>query len=110
MLSYSPLGAGFLTGKYRRGAPVPAGTRFEVIPGHQDIYFTEEGYRIMETLRSAADGEGRTMAHLALSWVLSRNGITSVLFGARKAAHVDQTFETLEAAGAPGLRDLLDRL
>jgi 1-deoxyxylulose-5-phosphate synthase len=110
VLTYSPLGAGFLTGKYRRGGPVPAGTRFDVIPGHQDIYFTDNGFRVMEALGSAADDAGLSMARLALSWVLRRDGITSVLIGARTPGHVDQAFDALETAGSPEMQDLLDRL
>ena len=110
VLTYSPLGAGFLTGKYRRGAPVPAGTRFDVIPGHQDIYFTDDGFRVMEALRSAAGDAGLTMPHLALSWVLRRKGIASVLIGARTPEHVDQTFNALETAGSAELGNVLDRL
>lgn len=110
VLSYSPLGAGFLTGKYRRDTAVPAGTRFDVIPGHQDIYFTDDGFRVMEALRSMADDTGLTMAHLALSWVLRRDGITSVLIGARTPRHVDQAFDALDTAGSPECQDLLNRL
>ena len=110
VLTYSPLGAGFLTGKYRRGGAVPAGTRFDVIPGHQDIYFTDNGFRVMEALGSAAGDAGLTMAHLALSWVLRRHGITSVLIGARTPGHVDQAFDALDTAGSPEFQDLLDRL
>ena len=110
VLTYSPLGAGFLTGKYRRGAPVPVGTRFAVIPGHQDIYFTDEGFHTIEALESAACDAGLSMAHLALSWVLRRDGITSVLIGARTPRHVDQAFDAMETAGSPELQNLLDRL
>jgi aryl-alcohol dehydrogenase-like predicted oxidoreductase len=98
VISYSPLGAGFLTGKYRQGGPVPAGTRFDIIPGHQDIYFREEYFRVVENLRFRADGLGVPMAQLAMAWVFSRPGITSVLIGARTIEHVDQAFraETLK--------------
>ena len=83
VITYSPLGAGFLTGKYRRGGPVPKGTRFDVIPGHQRLYFTERGWRVVEKLRELAEQSGVSMIRLALSWVLSRPSVTSVLIGAR---------------------------
>lgn len=92
VISYSPLGAGFLTGKYRRGGEVPQGTRFDVIPGHQPIYFTDEGFSVVEQLRTAAESSGRSMVELALTWVISRKGINSVLIGARHTGHVDQAF------------------
>ena len=97
VLSYSPLGAGFLTGKYSEGGKVPAGTRFEVIPGHQPIYFTPRGWRVMERLRTKAAAVGRTMIELALNWVVHQPGITSMLIGARDLRHIDQAF-TAETA------------
>ncbi len=108
--SYSPLGAGFLTGKYRRDGNVPGGTRFDVKPAHQDIYFTDHGFRMTEQLRAMAGVVGLPMARLALAWVLRRDGITSVLIGARTPQHVDQAFESLETARSTDLQGLFDRL
>ena len=110
VLTYSPLGAGFLTGKYRRDGAISTGTRFDVKPAHQDIYFTDRGFHVMESLRSIANELGEPMARLALAWVLRRERITSVLVGARTPRHVDQAFEALDAVRSPGLQELLDRL
>jgi aryl-alcohol dehydrogenase-like predicted oxidoreductase len=90
VISYSPLAAGFLTGKYRRGAAIPSGTRFDVIPGHQNIYFTEHGYQVLEKLDAEARATGQSHVQLALSWVLNQPGITSVLIGARNKGQIDQ--------------------
>jgi aryl-alcohol dehydrogenase-like predicted oxidoreductase len=90
VISYSPLAAGFLTGKYRPGAAIPSGTRFDVIPGHQDIYFTEHGYQVLEKLDAESLATGQSHVHLALSWVLDQPGITSVLIGARNPSQIDQ--------------------
>ena len=90
VISYSPLAAGFLTGKYRRGAPIPSGTRFDVIPGHTDIYFTEHGYQVLEKLDAESQATGKSHVQLALSWVLNHPGITSVLIGARNMGQIDQ--------------------
>jgi len=95
-ITYSPLAAGFLTGKYRRGQEVPKGTRFDVIPGHQPIYFTNHGYAALEQLELAAEQSGRSMVQLALAWVLGQAGITSVLIGARNTAQVDQAFDAAD--------------
>ncbi|MFH1264088.1 MAG: aldo/keto reductase, partial [Planctomycetota bacterium] len=110
VLTYSPLGAGFLTGKYRQGGPVPEGTRFDVIPGHQNIYFTEHGFGVVEGLRQAADRAKRSMVGLALSWVLQRRGVTSVLIGARHPRHVDQALGALKAPLPDWLGEQLDQL
>jgi aryl-alcohol dehydrogenase-like predicted oxidoreductase len=96
VISYSPLGAGFLTGKYRPGGVVPQGTRFAIVPAHQELYFTPARFRVMEGLRRTAADAGLPMAHAALAWVLSRPGVTSVLIGARDPAHVDQALAAAE--------------
>jgi len=81
--------AGFLTGKYRPGQSIPKGSRFDVIPGHQPIYFTDHGYEVLEQLDKRVMETGRTHAELAMHWVLQQPGITSVLVGVRTTDHVD---------------------
>ncbi len=81
VLSYSPLGAGFLTGKYRQGDELPAGARLERLPRHQTHYFTPHGWRIMEGLRATAAREGLDMVQVALAWTIRQPGITCVLIG-----------------------------
>jgi len=110
VVTYSPLGAGFLTGKYRQDGPVPEGTRFDVIPGHQGLYFNDHCFRVMEGLRQLADDTDRSMIQLALAWVLGRLGVTSVLVGARRPDHVDQAFEAERAGLPPDIRNSLDEL
>lgn len=107
-ICYSPLGAGFLTGKYRRDQHVPEGTRFDIIPGHQDIYFNDRGFGIVERLEHAAEQSGLSMVQLAMAWVLSRSGVTSVLIGARNTRQVDQAFEAAEAGLGEELLATLD--
>lgn len=98
VISYSPLAAGFLTGKYRHGSPVPAGTRFDVIPGHQDIYFTDHGYHVLEELDRECDAAGVTHVEQALSWVFRQPGITSVLVGARRTSQIDQALKAMSSS------------
>jgi aryl-alcohol dehydrogenase-like predicted oxidoreductase len=109
VISYSPLGAGFLTGKYRPGGGVPQGTRFAIVPAHQELYFTPARFRVMEGLRQVAADAGLPMAHVALAWVLGRPGVTSVLIGARDPAHVEQGLAAAQGL-PPDVRDALDGL
>ena len=110
VISYSPLGAGFLTGKYRYNEAVPAESRFDVIPGHQPIYFTEHRLQIVDRLRALAKESGHSMISLALSWVLRQPGVTSVLIGARRQEHVDQMFDAETLQLPSEVYDELDRL
>ncbi len=103
LVTYSPLGAGFLTGKHRQG--VEQGSRFEVIPGHQDVYFHEAAWARLARLEAVAARTGHPQAHLALAWALHQPGIDCVLVGGRSTAHLDQalaaqTFEDLEVLAA----------
>jgi len=110
VISYSPLGAGFLTGKYRQGEPEPEGVRFNILPAHQRIYYHDTGFRIMEGLRAQAAATGRTMINLALAWVIGQPGITSVLIGARHIGHIDQAFEAEQLGLSDELRSALSSL
>ncbi len=107
VITYSPLGGGFLTGKYRQGGGVPSGTRMDVVPAMQEIYFHEAGFEIMERLRAKGKELGVSMAHLALAWVLGQPGITSVLVGARTPDHVDQALHAEAMGMSAELRDEL---
>lgn len=93
VITYSPLGTGFLTGKYRQGRPVPSGTRFDIVPGHQDIYFNDAAFAEMERLRAISAALGMPMAQLGLAWVLRQPNISATLIGARSPAQVDQAFD-----------------
>lgn len=110
VISYSPLGAGFLTGKYREGGSVPAGTRFDMLPSHQDIYFKPRGWQVVEGLRAHSEASGISMLHLALAWAIGQPGITSVLIGARSTKHVDQAFEAEAMGLSPEVRAALNAL
>ena len=96
VVTYSPLGAGFLTGKYTPNGAIPPGTRFDIKPGHQSIYFSENGFRILTDLRSESERTGTPMIRLALAWVFRQPGIASVLVGARTPAHLDQALAAAE--------------
>jgi aryl-alcohol dehydrogenase-like predicted oxidoreductase len=94
VVTYSPLGAGFLTGKHRRG--VEPGSRFAIVPGHQDVYFHEQSWQRLTRLESIAARTGHSQAHLALAWALHQPGVNSVLIGGRTPAHLDQAFAALD--------------
>ena len=94
IVTYSPLGAGFLTGKHQNG--VQAGSRFEIVPGHQNVYFHDAAYQRLARLEAIAKRTGHSQAHLALAWALHQPGIDTVLVGGRTPAHLDQAFAALE--------------
>ena len=90
MLPYFPLASGLLTGKYRRNAPMPPGTRLAATQRLADRYLTERNWVIAEQLGDFVEARGKTMLELAFSWLLSRQPVTSVIAGATKPEQLEQ--------------------
>lgn len=84
VLPYYPLANGLLTGKIRRGAPVPAGSRLE----GRDSYLTEERLDVVEALAALAEKHDRTVLELAIGWLVAQPGCASVIAGATSAEQV----------------------
>ena len=88
--TYSPLGAGFLTGKYDPlTRELPAGSRFHVIPGHRDLYFYAGKFRVVQRLQELSIRTGIPVPQLAVAWVLKNPHVDTVLIGARTTGHLD---------------------
>ena len=109
IISYAPIASGFLAGKYSKGGPIPSGTRFDVAPGHQDVFFSNRNFACVDRIKAIAAEAGRSLVDLALAWAIFQPDITCVLIGGRKISHVDQAFETLERGLDPELRERLDQ-
>ncbi|MBB5886693.1 aryl-alcohol dehydrogenase-like predicted oxidoreductase [Xanthomonas sp. F1] len=97
-LVWSPLGWGRLTGKLRRGQPLPESSRLH------DKAVTEAGppveeerlYRVIDALDAIAAETGRSVPQIALNWLLQRPTVSSVIIGARTE---DQLRQNLGAVG-----------
>ncbi|MEU9006271.1 aldo/keto reductase [Streptomyces sp. NPDC048551] len=100
VLPYFPLANGLLTGKIRRGAPVPAGSRLE----GRDSYLTEERLDTVEALAVIAEKHGRTLLELAIGWLSAQPGCASVIAGATSA---EQVRANAAVAGRPLEPELL---
>jgi aryl-alcohol dehydrogenase-like predicted oxidoreductase len=90
MLPYFPLASGLLTGKYRRNAPMPPGTRLANTQRLAERYLTERNWGIAEKLADFAEARGKTMLELAFSWLLAQAPVTSVIAGATKPEQLEQ--------------------
>ncbi len=100
LLPWGPLGAGWLTGKYRRDQQPEAQTRLGQHPGRgmeaYDRRGTEHTWAVVEAVQQIAEQRGVAMAQVALSWVTNRPGVTSSIIGARS---VEQLEANLASAG-----------
>ncbi|MEG3790258.1 aldo/keto reductase [Lysobacter sp. CCNWLW3] len=87
---WSPLGWGRLTGKIRRGQPLPEGSRLHDTAGFAPPVDEERLYRIVDALDEVAADTGKTIPQIALNWLLQRPTVSSVLIGARNEAQLRQ--------------------
>lgn len=94
ILPYFPLAGGFLTGKYKRGEPPPAGSRGEKSPYVQK-YLTDANFDKLDKLRAFADSRGHTLHDLAFAWLLSNKQIPSVIAGATNPDQVTMNANTI---------------
>jgi aryl-alcohol dehydrogenase-like predicted oxidoreductase len=107
---FSPLGGGWLTGKYRRGEDYPTGSRMTLRPGPYEELATEETFRALDAFAAAAAERGVEPAALAIAWVLSDPQVTAVVVGPRRPEQLDPAFAALELRLTPAERDELAEL
>jgi aryl-alcohol dehydrogenase-like predicted oxidoreductase len=96
VIPYSPLAGGFLTGKYRRGQPIPANTRGQSNERIQRYAESEKGQKAIDALEAIGKQHGKSIAQTALAWMLSNPVITAPIIGANT---VQQLHDGLGAAG-----------
>ncbi|MEW6567113.1 MAG: aldo/keto reductase [Chloroflexota bacterium] len=96
VLPYSPLGGGFLTGKYRRGEPPPSPSRGASSQRIQGYMKDERNWVLLDQLRKVGEAQGKTSSQVALAWLLTRPVVTSPIIGPRS---VEQLQDNLGAAG-----------
>ena len=99
ILPWSPLGGGWLTGKYRRNAPPTGNTRLGEDPERgMEAYGRrnpeERTWRVIDAVRAVAEARGASMAQVALAWLVDRPAVTSVILGARTLEQLDDNLGT----------------
>lgn len=94
IITYSPLGAGFLTGKHLNG--VQKNSRFDIMPAHQDVYSGEKAQRRLNKLIQVAKTTGHTPALLAMAWAFHQPKTDSVLIGGRSTSQLDLATQAIK--------------
>jgi len=94
-LAYGPLAGGWLTGKYRRGAPFPAGSRMTQRPEPYTEFVTDRTFEALTRLQAIAAGRGTSMAGLALAWLLADDRVTQIVIGPGRPEHLAPVAEAL---------------
>ena len=93
VIPYSPLAAGFLTGKYRRDTPLPESAR---AGGVQKRYMNERGFAAVDKLEEVGRAHDATIAQTAIAWALANPAVTSAIIGANTIAQLEDTTKGAE--------------
>jgi len=100
MLPWSPLGGGWLSGKYQRDQRPTGNTRLGDDPDRgmeaYDRRGTERTWNIIDAVQKAAEDRGVSMAEIALAWVTDRPAVTSTILGARTTEQLETNLSTVD--------------
>jgi aryl-alcohol dehydrogenase-like predicted oxidoreductase len=110
LIPFRPLADGLLTGKYRRGAPPPSGTRLATMARAAERNLTEENWAIVEQLAGFAAERGHTLLELAFGWLARRPAVASVIAGATRPEQVEQNVRAAGWALTEAEMQEIDRL
>jgi aryl-alcohol dehydrogenase-like predicted oxidoreductase len=106
-LVWSPLAWGRLTGKIRRGQPLPEGSRLHQTAEYGPPVDDEKLYDIVDALDIVAEETGKTVPQIALNWLIGRPTVSSVIIGARNE---EQLRQNLGAVGWSLSKEQVERL
>ena len=104
---WSPLGGGFLTGKYKREGDTGTGDG-RLTKGSPFNKFTDSNWRMLEVLLDVSKQIARSPAQVAIQWVVTQPGITSTILGASSLAQLNDNLASLEFTIPAELRKRLD--
>ena len=112
VLPWGPLGAGFLSGRNRRGEPPPEGSRIanatddiEEAPHRRAI---ERNYRVVEAAEAIAAERGATVPQVAIAWLMGVEGVTAPLVGARTLEQLEDVLGAADLVLSPEERERLE--
>jgi aryl-alcohol dehydrogenase-like predicted oxidoreductase len=107
VIPYSPLAAGFLTGKYRRDEPLPDSDR---AAGIKRRYMNDRGFSAVETLEEIGAAHEATVAQTAIAWVLANPAVSSAIIGANSLSQLRDTLKGVEISLSADEKAALDEV
>jgi aryl-alcohol dehydrogenase-like predicted oxidoreductase len=107
VIPYSPLGGGFLTGKYRRGDALPVSERARSV---QERYMNERGFAALDKLEEVGALHEASIAQTAIAWVLANPAVSSAIIGANSINQLEETLKGAEFKLSEGQKEVLDEV
>jgi aryl-alcohol dehydrogenase-like predicted oxidoreductase len=107
---FSPLAGGWLTGKYRRDQPPPAGSRMTLRPEPYHAYGCDATFDALEALDKYAAEHNTTMSVLALAWALAQPGLTAIVIGPNHIGHLQPALDAAASSFSPAVIDHVTEL
>ena len=96
MTPFYPLAGGFLTGKYKRGAGAPDGTRLAIAPNQGKRWLTDDYFDALDGIAEFCERTGHAMIDVAFAWLLANPVVSSVIAGASRPDQVTQNAASAE--------------
>jgi len=109
----NPIAGGLLSGKHRRSAPPPEGTRFTLgnaAQTYQGRYWHDREFDTVDQLRPLAEEAGVSLVTLSVAWVLAHKAITAPIVGASRPDQLESSLEAAEFVLEDDLKRRLDEL
>jgi aryl-alcohol dehydrogenase-like predicted oxidoreductase len=104
VIPYSPLAGGFLTGKYRKGQPVPVSVR----AGHLKHAMTDENFALIDKMDLMAKDKNASISQIALAWLLANPLVTSPIIGPNKLSQLEDNLAVLDIKLTSNEKQVLD--
>jgi len=100
-MAFSPLAGGWLTGKYRRGASYPDGSRMTLRPEPYRGLERDAVFDALDALKGEVERRGVAMGALAMAWLLAQPRVDGIVIGPRRPEHIDAALDALTIALSP---------
>jgi aryl-alcohol dehydrogenase-like predicted oxidoreductase len=112
VLPWGPLGAGFLSGKYRRGEPPPEDSRMagagDDLEEAEHRRAIERNFQVVDAASEIAEAHGATVPQVAIAWLLGVEGVTAPIVGARTLGHLEDLLGAVDLELSPEERARLE--
>ena len=110
LIPYFPLASGLLTGKYRRGAPMPEGTRLGAKNRLSDLFRTDDNLELTYRIVEFCDAHKLNVLGVAFAWLLEKPNVASVIAGASRPEQIDANIKAAESNLSGAEIGALDKL